>query len=89
MAEQKFNDKDFLVDLRGVLMKMKDGLGTELEKRIDRLKNVHTEFEDIIVQAQQWHEQEKQREAEREQKVEDRKQKYTEAEELAKIYGRK
>jgi len=89
MAEKKFNDKDFLLDLRGVLLAMKDGLGKELEKRVDRLQNIHKEFEDVIVQAQQWHEQEKEREANKEQKVEDRKQKYSEAEKLAELYGRK
>ena len=87
--EKKFNDKDFLVDLRSVLVKMKDGLGKELEKKVDRIQNIHKEFEDVIVQAQQWHEQEKQRQEERPQKIQEKIDKYSEAEKLAEMYGGK
>lgn len=85
--EKKFNDKDFLLDLKSVLNKMKDGLTVEMERRVDRLKNVHEEYKDIIVHASAWHEQEKAREAQREQKVSERQTQYAEAEKLAEEHG--
>lgn len=87
MADKKFNDKDFLVDLKGILYKMKDGLGEEMNKRVDRLQNIHKEFEDVITHAQQWHEQENKRNEERDRMREEKIQQYSEAKKLAEIYG--
>jgi len=87
MAENKFNDRDFLINLKGVLTQMKGGLATEIEKRVDRLKNIHEEYKDIIVHAEEWHKQEKERAAEKDQKQKERSEKYADAERLAKEYG--
>lgn len=87
MTEKKFNDKDFLVNLRDVLKTMQGGLTKELENRVDRLKNIHEEYKDVIVQAQAWHEQEKERAAEKETKKTQREQSYKQAEEMSKNYG--
>jgi hypothetical protein len=89
MEEKKFNDKDFLINLRDVMKQMQGGLTKEIEKRVDRLKNIHEEYGDVLVQAKAWHTQEKEREAKREQTVSDRQKQYAEAEKLAEEYGRR
>lgn len=86
--EKKFTDKDFLVDLKTVLTKMQGGLTSEIEKRVERLKNIHEEYKDVAMHAGVWHEQEKERDTEREQKISERQKQYEEAEKLAKEHGR-